>query len=89
MSIMSGSHSPSDVPPGTMLLSHLHRTCTAAKRGGGCYAAMLQLKQKNLTQRHQQWDLQSLVMQSSRPAQQHVGTPLGHPVRRHWADLES
>ena len=79
---MQGSHSSSDVPPGTMLLSHLHRSCAAAKRAGGCPAAMLQLKQKKLTQRQQQWDLQSLVMQS-------LGTTLGYPARRHRADLES
>ncbi len=39
MSIMPGSHSTSDVPPGTMHLSHLHRTAAAVKRAGGCFAA--------------------------------------------------
>lgn len=58
MSIMPDSHSTSDVPPGTMHLSHLHRTAAAVKRAGGCFAAVLQLKRKQLTTETWQWKLQ-------------------------------
>ena len=79
-----------DVPPGTMNLPHLHRRGAAVKRAGGCHAAMLQLKRNRLTTDALQWVLQSLVMQCSRPAQEHGGTTPGHhPAWRLSAALAS